>query len=65
MSYNPTPRQHLNAVSTSIMGIVSTLSDAGQTEQPIAGAIPCHSICCLMMSMRDAENESFVANVNN
>ena len=23
------------------MGIVSTLSDAGQTEQPIAGAIPC------------------------
>ena len=34
-------RIHLNAVSTSIMGIVSTLSDAGQTEQPIAGAIPC------------------------
>ena len=41
MSYNPTPWQHLNAVSTSIMGIVSTISDAGQTEQPIAGAIPC------------------------
>ena len=31
MSYNPTPWQHLNAVSTSVMGIVSTLSDAGQT----------------------------------
>ena len=41
MFYNPTPRQHLSAVSTSIMSIVSTLSDAGQTKQPIAGVIPC------------------------
>ena len=26
------------------MGIVSTLSDAGQTEQPIAGANPCFKL---------------------
>ena len=41
MSYNPTLRQYLNAVSASRISIVSTPSDVSQTERPIPSAIPC------------------------
>ena len=41
MSYNLTPQQHFNVISTSTMGIFSSLSDASQRKQSIAGAISC------------------------
>ena len=44
MSCNPTPMQHLNAVSSSIMSIISALSDVDKTEQPIADVVLCFTL---------------------